>query len=198
MMFVVLAPFKRNFDNKFVAIIAILALILLDMTGAMPGAFLLGTVCHFSIFFLIGYVIKDYYESLRESVMDHKTLLIILFALCNGLYFMDMHSALKSYCLPIIGTVGTFAFSFALLKYSQNRIIDRIVKSIKYVGCYSLQFYVFTGFVLVIARTLIVKVVGLQSPFTVIPAVFVVQMVLATAGVWVCKRIKLTNKLMGY
>lgn len=197
-MFVVLSPFKKNFDNKFITTITILAFILLDMSGTMPNVFLFGRVCHMSIFFLVGYVINDYYANLREAVMGHKTLLIVLFALCNGLYFMDMESQLSTYSLPIIGTIGTFAFSFAFIQYSHNKIIEHLIKYIKYVGRYSLQFYVFTRFVLVIARILVVKIGKMEDPFIVIPSVFVVQMLLATIGVWACKKIILINKLMGY
>jgi peptidoglycan/LPS O-acetylase OafA/YrhL len=99
--------------------------------------------------------------------------------------------------LPIIGSFACFSISIRLTTI-KSFLINKVVDFIEWVGKYSLQFYIMTGFVLMPARTIIVMKLGIVNPFIVIPVVFILQVALATLAVYLCKKFKLMNFLMGY
>ena len=143
------------------------------------------------IFFISGFVVREYYCQIKNFILKYKWEILLVSLFVNGWLFSRVNIYVLMYIVPYIGILGSFSFAFIILERARNLVYGFISRALAFVGVYSLQFYLFTGFVLVVARTFVIKILNFSNPIYVIPLVFFIQMVLATLGVFVCKKVPL-------
>lgn len=176
----------------------LIMLFFLYYNSLLPYEFLLSKSCYMGIFFISGFVVREYYYQIKNFILKYKWEILLVSLFVNGWLFSRINIYVLMYIVPYIGILGSFSFAFIVLERKRNHIYGFISRALTFVGVYSLQFYLFTGFVLVVARTFVVNILNFSNPIYVIPLVFLIQMVLATMGVFACKKVPLLNKAMGY
>lgn len=96
------------------------------------------------------------------------------------------------YAQAVIGCGFIWMLSYRLVK------IKRAGNALAYVGKYSLPYYWLNGFVLVIARTLVVKGFHFESSVAIVLSVFILCVLLETVAVMLIKRIPRVGVLIGF
>lgn len=197
-VFLLWAPFKRMMRKPNTIVIVLIVLYSVVLTGVVGFYFFPISKCLFySQFFLWGYLLRIYYCIIRPALQKYHYIFTTCFILMNCILISYLDFWTRGITLPIIGTLFMFALALWSCE-SNNAIIIKCNDIFKYVGRYSLQFYVMTGFVLPPARILVVNIGHVHNPFIIIPFVFLIQVCLAFVGVRICERIKPLNYLFGY
>lgn len=198
-IFLFVAPLKQLLQKNIYWVIGLLIMLFfLYYNSLLPYEFLLSKSCYMGIFFISGFVVREYYCQIKNFILKYKWEILLVSLFVNGWLFSRVNIYVLMYIVPYVGILGSFSFAFIILERARNLVCGFISRALAFVGVYSLQFYLFTGFVLVVARTFVIKILSFSNPIYVIPLVFFIQMVLATLGVFVCKKVPLLKKAMGY
>ncbi len=197
-IFFLVTPFRKHIvKSTFTVCLTILIIYTLSEENWFPFIYPLQRVLIFTRYFLIGFLLRRFYPEIRKCFETYWVLFLLLFVVYNILINNYCEGRFWELILPIIGSFACFSISIRLTTI-KSFLINKAVDFIEWVGKYSLQFYIMTGFVLMPARTIIVMKLGIVNPFIVIPVVFILQVALATLAVYLCKKFKLMNFLMGY
>lgn len=197
-VFLLWAPFKLQMLKAQTIAIVLMVLYAVVLTGVIGFYFFPISKCLFySQFFLWGYMLRIFYIKIRPIFQNYYYVFMTFFILMNCILINQLDYWTRGIALPIIGTMFMFTVALCLEK-SKKSFIIKCNDIFKYVGRYSLQFYVMTGFVLPVARILVVNIWHIQSPFIIIPSVFFIQVCFAYIGVRICEKIKPLNYLFGY
>jgi len=195
-VFIFIAPLKNTFKNDMIVIFTYITMFMICLSGILPYEFLLAKSCYLGLYFIVGFLVSKYYDYIRNTIVENKYFFILMFVIVNWFTFPALGNAIGYSIVPIVGSMGIFAITFVMIEHPVFKGYLNI--GVKYVGKFSLQFYIFTGFVLPVARAIVVNIFGLTNPFIVIPLVFIVQISLAFIGVVVCRKMPVVNILMGY
>ena len=197
LVFVLMIPLKRYLNTSSKICFALIVLYAVSLSGILPYIYPLSKTQHFSIYFLWGYLLRIYYGDVKQHVINYWWLYTFLFVIINIAFLPYLQFMIKGIFAPLTGTVFLFAATNKLLD-SNVYLVEKWHKMVSYVGKYSLQFYVMTGFVLAIARYIVVNKFDQESPWVVIPFVFFLQILFATVGVKLCERMRVTRFMFGY
>lgn len=188
-------PFRRYLINKIINVLFIIFFLLVWAMGIAPDAFKLDALVEFSVFFLIGYLVKDYYACIKTMIKRYYWAILVLFLLFNVLFVNTLYEIkpLFRFVMPLIGTCFIFGTSDKCSSFSKNCIVQYM----EYCGKYSLQFYLFS-FAYPVIRVLVVSKLHIYNPYYIIASVFILQLVCITAFVEITRRIKLLRVPLGY
>lgn len=166
----------------------------ISQSGLSGDMFLYKDVIYYSFFFLLGYITKDCYKEHRNWLVQKAQILsvifLLLFAIVNvALVYewgaMKFIPALTGSCLCLI-------LSVLVCKSSHlGRILD-------YCGKYSLQFYFFNGFMLVISRVLVVQVLHVNNSVLMVTGIFALCVLTEVACIEITKRLPFIKVLFGF
>ena len=195
-MFLVVGTFKRYLTSDFKIILCLFITYVVAICNDKSYCFLLVKGSSYMIYFLWGFLARRHYEAFLTFVRKWKLFICLSFLLCNCIFIGQFHILIRGIFLPLIGISFTLLIS-DVIAGCKNKIV-LLKEAFTYVGKYSLQYYVFTGFVLVIARIIVINVFGFINPWIVIPLVFIIQIILATLGVNFTKKYSIFKIPFGY
>lgn len=95
------------------------------------------------------------------------------------------------YVLNFIGCWFVWSLSFQIVS---NKVLTKLLS---FVGKYSLSFYWLNGFVLVLARTLIVKGLHIENTILIVISIFMLCVVIETVAIIMLKRIPYVRTIVG-
>ena len=195
-IFLVVGTFKRYLTSDIKIVLCLIVTYVVAIFNNSSYCFLLVKGSSYMIYFLWGFLARRHYELFLTCVRKWKGILCFLFILCTCIFIDQFNILIKGIFLPLIGIAFTLLVSdmIAVCKNKVTLLKDAFI----YVGKYSLQYYIFTGFVLAIARYLVINVFGFINPWIVIPLVFIIQIFLATIGVKFTKKYSIFKMPFGY
>ena len=177
----------------------------------LPAAFSLRNTSTFLIYFVIGMILRKKKEQGCPALV--KCMLPALVVGAAGFYML-MHQHWMVYLgaklfadvtigyvlrllLELVTTLSICYVVYCLVIWLQGRS-HKVDQFFVLCGSYSLQMYLLDGYALVVTRTLLVRVMGLQAPLLIIIGNFVADTAIVLAVThWILKRFKLTRVLCG-
>lgn len=195
-IFLLLIPIRVWLKKKWLDWVIIAVLTVVYFLDFLPTIFALDKVFYFMVFFLAGYMLDEYYPSIKSWSLKYWWVIYVVFVLAN-IVFIDQLIKVKflyRFILPFTGTLGVMTMAFQLEKVIAN---SKVAQYIEYCGKYSLQFYLFT-FCYPIIRTVIVSVLHVTNPFLILLSVFILQLIAITIIVEITRRIKWLKIPCGY
>lgn len=194
LIYVILIPFKRILDNKWLPVVLVIALTGVYFLNIMPDFMKLDRVCYFMIFFLAGYMMKDVWPNVKTFCLKYWFITIPVFMFVN-LAFVLLLSKLPfifRFVLPFTGFFACQSISELLARKEKAP-----VKYIEYLGKYSLQFYLFP-FTYPFIRWGVVTFLQITNPIVILLLVFVLQLITVTPIVEITRRIRFLKIPCGY
>jgi len=181
--------------NKVIWIAIVLFVIdqIVDGRDAEGGIFLWPRLIHFSVFFLVGFVLRDI-PSFRGFIKSDKSFIIssILFVLLCVVLTKQVQQLLLGWpILCFIGCWFVWSLGARLCRY------EKAVKVLSYVGKNSLGYYWQNGYVLVLVRVLVVTITGVTFGPAVVLTVFVLCAVIETLIIFIIKKMPKVGILIG-
>lgn len=195
-IFLLLIPIRVWLKKKWLDWVIIAVLTVVFFLDFLPTIFALNKVFYFMVFFLAGYMLDEYYPSIKSWALKYWWVIYVVFVLAN-IVFIDQLIKVKflyRFILPFTGTLGVMTMAFQLEKVVEK---SKVAQYIEYCGKYSLQFYLFT-FCYPLIRWGIVSVLHVTNPFVILSSVFVLQLIAITIIVEVTRRIKWLKVPCGY
>lgn len=184
---------KRNW-YLFAGFLAAL-LILYAVVPTIP-VFRFNDVIYYSFFFTTGVAAKEY---LGSAILDiklgkFKTAAVIAILLAFWIFLIELNTPYP-YLYPYLTIVTAFAGIFTLCLCTRYHALIQIFKRF---GKYSLQIYLFNGYLLVISRTIIVSLLGMTNPFIIIVFNMLVDFLLSYLVIkYICERVAAARFCMG-
>lgn len=186
-IFLVAIPLKKYLYNGWILLLSILSLILIHETGIVQtDIFSLRGAIHYGVFFLIGFALQQRYNELREKIASPINVSIMIAGYVVLFYFFRYNICIATWFMPSIMTFGLLGLCATIKK---GRVLE-------YLGKYSLQFYLFNGFALVLSRLLWAKMV--HSPLILVSLVCLTCIFVISVFVEISRRIPVINYLCGY
>ena len=155
------------------------------------GIFLYPKVISYSVFFLIGYLLRNMDRSLLESNRNFGIVTILFVVFCCLLVQTIHIPFVWQYALAFIGCWFVWASSFQLLK------VKRIAHAFSFCGKYSLSFYWLNGFALVPARMIVVKMLHVESTPLIAVSIFLMCVVSEVIAIMIIKKIPYVRTVVG-
>ncbi|NLL79580.1 MAG: acyltransferase [Clostridiales bacterium] len=184
----VIVCYRKGTAGK--AAVILFSLVLYFVSGEVTDVFLLSMAAEFQVFFLMGYV-------LRREIYEKEYCKKALSALAGGVGMVVLYLAgaaqerMPGMLLFVTG--GTLCFLW--LAEKSRGIVERLLLIC---GRYSLQMYLLGGYVLVLSRTLLISVLGMENPVGIILGNFSMDLFLTiTVTHFVIRPVKLFRFLCG-
>lgn len=182
--------------------ILLAAVLFTDQFLAVPDLFAMDTMVHYLPYFLLGCIIKDVMTQQMRRRMERHWLLGAVLA---GVLYLAIDGLLgfsSAKVAPIIDYIRALMLCTALF-FLVERFGTDIKNSFAYgffMDCsqYSLQIYLFNGWLLTLIRTIVCTVLGITSPVVIVLAIWIGDLAIT----WVaCKiilpKIKFAKVLCG-
>lgn len=145
----------------------------------------------YSIFFVLGYMLKDI---AKERIFNGKNLILlgIAFILFDVILIHFVSEMIVGYNLlsRIIGCLFVWCAAYRMVGHS-------VEKPLAFIGKQSLAFYFLNGYVLVAVRTIVVNVLHMNHSQIVVLLIFIGCVLLEYAAVVVLRRFPYTDLLIG-
>ena len=193
-IYLFLIPCRNIIKEKWIGIIICMLLVFMHYTILFPNLFRLSDVVYYMLFFIIGFMLNESYDSIKKWSLKNSWFVFIIFIIqCFCIRFFKSIPFVYDIILPIIGSWFIITLSLILEKYDNNII----VKYIDYSGRYSLQFYLLT-FAYPIIRVVIVSILHITNPVIIVISVFLLQLIAITVIIEITRRIKWLKIPCGY
>lgn len=195
-IFLLLTPVRSWLKNIWVDLIIISILIVIYLLNLLPSLFALKKVFLYMVFFITGYMIRDWYTDIKSWSLKNWWLIYSVFILFNlaMIEILCKNQFIFKFILPLIGTLAVSTMAFQLEKVIER---SKVAQYIEYCGKYSLQFYLFT-FCYPLIRWGIVSVLHITNPIIILVSVFVLQIITSTIIVEITRKIKWLKIPCGY
>lgn len=140
--------------------------------GSNIKIFTIDRLIYMSFYFYIGYLSKNYYEKINNSILKIKIFYIvtvIIFILFGSLYNQFI---LTKILFPFLGIIAFWYFSMKI-KENKNKIYEFLI----FCGENSLTFYLLEGFVIVIYGIILIKIIPLKYNFLLVSTFFLLKLI---------------------
>lgn len=121
--------------------------------------FSINKVISYGVYFYFGYKLREYYDSyLINKIINSRVFIILLGIIFMGFSYKTFYLlTINSIFFGIIGTIFTLTI---LRKINVNY---KIFKYIEFIGKNSLTFYLIEGFIAVVYRTLLIRIIPIDE-----------------------------------
>lgn len=177
---------KKNI--KLTLILNFILYFLMKATGVSISILNLSSVIYFANYFVLGLMIRSYYDNIPNNTNKNK---LILFALSGliilllGLQFSSQHFLMES-----IKGLGGIIFILSLSTLIKN---NEIGSSLAKIGNYSYDIYLLAWFGQVAARIIVGQILGLPEVFVFI-SMLLGGLIVGVISKYTLRKIDLTNK----
>lgn len=124
----------------------------------ITSVLLLNQVSYYSVFFIIGYIIKGLYETHISRMKNNYSTIILITCI------LFITSTFNIYIFKYVNAMLGCIICYLLASHIKKMQISILMKSNKY----SLQLYLFNGYFLVVMRYLVVSVLKIKEPSVII------------------------------
>ena len=178
--------------NIWCIVVGLLVADVLIPEGFMNDIFLYKRIIHFSIFFVAGYAMKE----VNRKWLDNSKLFLVfslLFVLLCCIFVRSIHIQFVSgYINAFVGCGFIWMLSYRLKE------MHFVGDALSFVGKYTLPFYWLNGFVLVVARTIVVKGLHFETSVAIVLSIFALCVVMETLAVMVLRKYPKVGWLIGF
>lgn len=193
LIFLIWPPILQRMKKKTILGVVTLLIILNGIVPSdlMNGIFLYHKVLFYSIFFVTGYLLKDFN---REILVNRRNFYISLFlfsVFCVALVQTIHIPYMWVYVLAFIGCWFVWSLSFLLLK------LKNVSNTLSFCGKNSLAYYWLNGFALVPARMLVVKVMHIESTPLIAICIFLLCVLLETLTILCLRKAPYIKTIIG-
>lgn len=192
-IFLIWPPILHRLSKKtLVGVILLMAVVANLVPGNfLDGIFLYPQVLSYSVYFLVGYLLRDMNRDVLKSNRNFGFALILFVIFCC-LFVQSIHIPFAwQYVLAFIGCWFVWALSFQLLK------VRPIGNAFAFCGKYSLSFYWLNGFALVPARMLVVKVLHVECTPVIALSIFLICVICELIAILIIKRMPYVRVMVG-
>lgn len=192
-IFLIWPPILHRLSKKtLVGVILLMAVVANLVPGNfLDGIFLYPQVLSYSVYFLVGYLLRDMNRDILKSNRNFGFALILFVIFCC-LFVQSIHIPFVwQYVLAFIGCWFVWSLSFQLLK------VKSISRAFEFCGKYSLSFYWLNGFALVPARMLIVKILHVECTPIIAISIFLICVISEVIAILIIKKIPYVRAMVG-
>ena len=188
---------KFKYLTSLVLIILFLCVLDCSFINRVPreeNYFLYTNFVHYSIFFIIGYVLRKL-NNWRSIMKDYKFFIVVLLLyLIVDVYYVGifMDNKLTRLLCQMLGGIFVWSFSFQVLRY-----LPKLGDAFSWCGKNSLGIYWLNGFCLVITRTLVVSVFHFQQSVLIAICVFLLTLIFEIVAICLVKRVPYLSVAIG-
>ena len=153
--------------------------------------FSINKVVSYGIYFYFGYKLREYYSSnLVNKVFNSKVFLLLI-----GIIIIKF--AYKTFYLSIINTIffGMIGTIFVLVILRKVDESCKFLKYIEFIGKNSLTFYLIEGFIAVVYRTLLIRIIPIDERAILLISFFLLKVI---TGYLVIKYIITKNSILSF
>ena len=192
-IFLIWPPILQRLSKK--ALVGVIALVMIAANvlpgNIFDGIFLYPQVLSCSVYFLVGYLLKDINRDVLKNNRNFGIATVLFVVFCCLLVQTIHVPYIWQYVLAFIGCWFVWALSFQLLK------IKVIGNALAFCGKYSLSFYWLNGFALVPARTLIVKILHVESTPLIAISIFLLCVISEVIAIKIIRKIPYVRTMVG-
>lgn len=192
-IFLIWPPLLHKVSKRALAGIIVLLMIVSHVLPGdlLGGIFLYPKVLDCSVYFLAGYWLREVDRSWLSNGRNFGIATALFVVFCCLLVQTVYVPYVWHYVLAFIGCWFVWALSFQLLK------VRPVADALSFCGKYSLSFYWLNGFVLVPARTLIVKVLHVESTPLIALSIFLICVVSEVIAIKIIRKIPYVKSMVG-
>ncbi len=169
------------------------ALMLIASTVKLPAVFMIDSLVYYLPFFMVGKYTIGIRELLRKEV---KLPAVCFVAVLSLTVYISLGFVLKTCgivaltqiraCSMIVLVICLIEIGVSIKNTNSTKGFDRMIKSVDACGQYTLQLYLFNGYILVVIRTILVSCLRVHNPLII---VFVVTLGNLFITLFLCKRV---------
>lgn len=195
LVFVVILCIRSFLRTKWLIYSLLLILPIISINVNLPEILLIDRLVYYIFFFLLGFLLCDYYSIFKLIVLKYWHLVYIVFITLNIVFvsYLDKVFFLRDFLLPVTGSIACFLAALQINLCKETVITQYI----RWCGRYSLQIYLFS-FCYPIIRHLIVITFDISDPMIIVPSVFFMQLLCVTPIIEISKRVNILKIPMGY
>ncbi|MBQ7955059.1 MAG: acyltransferase [Lachnospiraceae bacterium] len=198
-----LAPILLLIKEKAKVVYLVIIVVLLLLSGRITNEFLcINYVLNYLPYFMLGNLLNDIgvcekAEKAYEKKIINKCLVVLIGAVLGTVCFVFYQNNYVNVFLHFIGVFAWFIAALFMISFVKNK--EKILAKYMFLaGKYSLQMYLFNGYLMVLARELIVTFCGVSNPYVImlfitlsncLGALLIVELVI--------KKVKLFSGLCG-
>lgn len=184
---------KRVKRHYILGTVLILAFVWPFLPNSGKEIFLYSRVIYYSIFFLLGFLLKGKMSWIKETkyYIVFSISFVLLNCLLHDLFFSNV---IGFYILNIIGCFFIWSLSNRMVENGGDQIA---FKFFGFIGKNSLAFYWLNGYALVLARTAIVKIIDNDNTLLLVLCIFVACVIIESLIVISIRRFSIIKSLIG-
>lgn len=181
---------KMKSADEWILVLA-LSLMILSNIIKFPTVFMLDSLVYYFPFFLLG----KYLLGTRKFLSNQRTMTIVIeeiigvaaYALLSVVYSsFELLAMQQARAFIMIFVIYCFVEVIVRVKVKKERILSSLTNFVSDCGRYTLQLYLFNGYLLVIIRTVLVSIMKVYTPVVIVMAITVGNLVITLC---LCKRI---------
>lgn len=172
-LFPVIDKYIYQRKNTIYFILFLMLINIFDFKLFNMKMFSLNKILYYLIYFSIGYLLKDYYLEIKEKVINNKKILIIFIIVFLFQRYFSFKIPLINLLIPVLGTI-IFLILSEMIK--EKRIVNFFI----FYGKNSLVFYLLEGFVLVIVRSTLIKIVPIEQNILFVSLYFILKILIVS------------------
>lgn len=203
-IFIVFPWIEKTVTKKFLLYIGIIILILSDIIK-IPNWFALDTVAYFLPYFILGRYVPEFlrgnYYNTKKKRICSVVLTVILYILLDGFEIFGHQElgVILSFIRAIAIIILLYVIILELCPYwNRNKGMAFLNKFLSDSSTFSLQLYLFNGYLLTIIRIVICQIMHISNPILIVLAVWGGNMaVTLIACKWIIPRIPIVRELCG-
>mgnify|MGYP004568608251 CR=1 FL=1 len=191
--FLIWPPILHRLNKKYLLVVIALVMI---ASNVLPGNFLGGIflyprVLSCSVYFLVGYLMKDMNREILKNNRNFAFVTVLFVIFCCLLVQSISVPYVWQYVLAFIGCWFVWALSFQLVK------VKNIGHAFAFCGKYSLSFYWLNGFALVPARMIVVKLLHVESTPLIAISIFLMCVLSEVIAIMIIKKMPFVRTMVG-
>lgn len=192
-IFLIWPPILHRLNKKCIWGIVVLLAIACHVVpnDLLYGIFLYPRILSYSVFFLVGYQMRDFDREILKSKRNFGIATVLFVIFCCLLVETIHIPYVWNYFLAFIGCWFVWALSFQLLN------VKPASRFLSFCGKYSLSFYWLNGFALVPARMLMVKMLHVENTPLIAISIFLICVVSEVIAIKIIKRIPYVKTMVG-
>lgn len=172
MLFPVIDKYIYQRKNTIYFILFLILINIFDFKLFNIKFFSLDKILYYLIYFTIGYLLKDYYFKIKQKIMN-KNFFIIITAIFLFQSWVSFKITLLDVLVPMPGIIVFLILSEMIKEKSRANFFI-------FCGKNSLVFYLLEGFVLVIVRSALIRIVPIEQNILFVSLYFILKILIVS------------------
>lgn len=157
-----------------------------------PNVLCASRIVHYYPWFIIGFLLKNIYPTMREQMCDRQSCLIFIFLFVLLLAINTLVPLwVNLYIMPLLGCIAFWYLSVALLNINDLR------KVFSFIGRYSLQYYL-NHLLIMLPLYYVGALVFSSSPLLALTLIFIMAIIVSSIMIIIERKMPYVNKVCGF